>query len=86
MSRRTFERRFKSATGDSPLQYLQRVRVEAAKRILETENRSFDEIAYAVGYEDRSFFRKIFTQIAGITPRVYRQKWSASIDFAVRII
>lgn len=76
MSRRTFERRFKAATGDSPLQYLQRMRVEAAKRILETENLNFDEIAYAVGYEDRSFFSKVFTHISGLTPKAYRQKWS----------
>lgn len=83
MSRRTFERRFKCATGDSPLHYLQRVRVEAAKRILETDNRSFDEVTYAVGYEDYSFFRKIFTEIAGIHPKDYRKKWCAPSDFAV---
>ncbi len=83
MSRRTFERRFKAATGDSPLQYLQRVRVEAAKQILETENRNFDEIAYAVGYEDRSFFSKVFTQISGLTPKAYRQKWSFPKELAM---
>jgi transcriptional regulator GlxA family with amidase domain len=76
MSRRTFERRFKAATGDSPLQYLQRIRVEAAKRMLETESLNFDEIAYAVGYEDRGFFSKVFIQISGLTPKAYRQKWS----------
>ncbi len=81
MSRRTFERRFKTVTGDSPLQYLQRVRVEAAKRIMETENRSFAEIVYAVGYEDVSFFRKIFTQITGLTPGTYRRKWGGPMDY-----
>ena len=83
MSRRTFERRFKTATGDSPLQYLQRMRVEAAKRMLETENSNFDEIAYAVGYEDRSFFSKVFTQYAGLTPKTYRQKWSLPLEVAL---
>ncbi len=83
MSRRTFERRFKSATGDTPRHYIQRLRVEAAKRMLETGNPSFDEVAYSVGYEDRSFFRKIFTQIAGINPRTYRDKWRTPIDFAL---
>ncbi len=83
MSRRTFERRFKSTTGDSPLQYLQRVRVEAAKRILENENKSFDEVTYAVGYEDPGFFRKIFTQISGISPKEYRIKWGTPFDFSI---
>ena len=83
MSRRTFERRFKAATGDSPLQYLQRMRVEAAKRILETENLNFDEVSYAVGYEDRSFFSKVFTQYSGLTPKRYRQKWSFPKDITV---
>jgi transcriptional regulator GlxA family with amidase domain len=81
MSRRSFERRFKAATGDSPLQYLQRMRVEAAKRMLETENLNFYEIAYAVGYEDRGFFSKVFTQVSGLTPKAYRQKWSLPTFF-----
>jgi len=83
MSRRTFERRFRSTTGDSPLKYLQRVRVEAAKRILENENKSFDEVTYAVGYEDPGFFRKIFTQISGISPKDYRIKWGNPVDFSI---
>ncbi|MBU1340275.1 MAG: GlxA family transcriptional regulator [Proteobacteria bacterium] len=83
MSRRTFERRFKATTGDSPLQYLQRVRVEAAKRILENENKSFDEVTYAVGYEDPGFFRKIFTQISGISPKEYRIKWGTPVNFSM---
>jgi transcriptional regulator GlxA family with amidase domain len=81
MSRRTFERRFRTVTGDSPLHYLHRVRVEAAKRILETENRSFEEIVHAVGYEDASFFRKIFTQMTGLSPITYRRKWNIPMEF-----
>lgn len=80
MSRRTFERRFKAATGDSPLQYLQRIRVEAAKQMLESGDLSFDEIVYAVGYEDGSFFRKVFRQTTGLSPKRYRQKWGAPMD------
>jgi transcriptional regulator GlxA family with amidase domain len=75
MSRRSFERRFKAATGDAPLTYLQRLRVEAAKRMLETAPRSFNEIAYELGYEDSSFFRKVFKKHTGLLPREYRQKF-----------
>jgi transcriptional regulator GlxA family with amidase domain len=75
MSRRTFERRFKAATGDTPLVYLQRVRVEEAKRMFETENLSFDEIAYNVGYEDASAFRKIFLKQTGLRPTEYKRRF-----------
>ena len=75
MSRRTFERRFKAATGDTPLIYLQRVRVEAAKKILETEEFSFDEIVYRVGYEDAGAFRKVFLKQTGLLPREYKRKF-----------
>ncbi|MEN8136310.1 MAG: helix-turn-helix domain-containing protein [Thermodesulfobacteriota bacterium] len=81
MSRRTFERRFKNATGDTPLMYLQRTRVEEAKKILETKDKSFDEICYHVGYEDSSFFRKIFTKHAGLRPGEYRKRFQRSWDF-----
>ena len=63
------------ATGDTPLIYQQRVRVEAAKRMLENEERSFDQIAYAVGYEDSSSFRKIFLRQTGLRPNEYRKKF-----------
>ncbi|HEJ84143.1 MAG TPA: GlxA family transcriptional regulator [Desulfobacteraceae bacterium] len=75
MSRRTFERRFKAATGDTPLLYLQRIRVEMAKRMLETEDTSFDEIVYRVGYEDTSAFRKIFLKQTGVRPTEYKQRF-----------
>lgn len=83
IGRRTFERRFKTATGDTPLVYLQRVRVEQAKKILETENKTFDEICYAVGYENSSFFRKIFMKHTGLRPTEYRKKfcrWVKLVD------
>ncbi len=81
MSRRNFERRFKNATGDTPLLYLQRVRVEEAKKILETETKSFDEVCYQVGYEDSSFFRKIFIKHTGLRPAEYRTKFQRTWDF-----
>jgi len=75
MSRRTLERRFKTATGDTPLTYQQRIRVETAKRILEKEDQSIDEITYRVGYENSSSFRKVFLKQAGLLPTVYRKKF-----------
>ena len=75
MSRRTFERRFKTATGDTPLAYLQRTRVEAAKQLLESGRRTCDEIAYQVGYEDSGFFRKLFIKHTGLRPSDYRLKF-----------
>jgi transcriptional regulator GlxA family with amidase domain len=75
MSRRTFERRFKSATGQTPLLYLQRTRVEAAKQFLETTTHSFEEITYQVGYGDSSSFRKIFVKETGASPGAYRRRF-----------
>jgi transcriptional regulator GlxA family with amidase domain len=75
MSRRTLERRFKTATGDTPLTYQQRVRVEKAKRMLEDGQRSFEEITYQVGYEDSGSFRKVFIRKAGLRPTEYRDKF-----------
>ena len=75
MSRRTLERRFKNATGDTPLTYQQRIRVEASKRMLESQDMSFDEITFQVGYEDSSSFRKIFLKQTGLRPLEYRKKF-----------
>jgi len=75
MSRRTFERRFKKATQVTPLMYLQCVRVEVAKQLLETGLQSFDEISYQVGYEDSNFFRKMFIKQTGLRPKEYKMKF-----------
>lgn len=75
MSRRTLERRFKAATGETPLTYQQNLRVEAAKRLLENGKRSFDEITYRVGYEDSSTFRKVFLKQTRLRPSDYRKKF-----------
>lgn len=76
LSRRSLERRFKQATGMTPLAYIQQIRVEQAKRMLEEGAHTFNEITYAVGYEDISFFRKVFVRLTGLRPKEYQQKFS----------
>lgn len=71
---RTFKRRFTGATGYPPIAYVQRVRVEEAKRRLERTGEPVEAISYAVGYEDPASFRRLFKRIAGITPGAYRRK------------
>jgi len=75
MSLRNFVRRFKQATGDSPLNYLQKLRVAAAKRLLESDQRTMQEIGDAVGYRDVAFFRKVFQRHTGVSPSAYREKF-----------
>ncbi len=75
MSRRTFERRFKAATGESPGDYIQQLRIEAAKRILEMEFDTFEQITLRVGYEDATTFSKLFSKRVGVTPTSYRNKF-----------
>ena len=76
MSLRNFVRRFKQATGDSPLLYLQKLRV-AAKRLLESNHRTMQEISGAVGYQDVAFFRALFQRHTGFSPSAYRQRFGA---------
>ena len=76
LSRRSLERRFKQATGQTPLAYLQRLRVETAKRLLEEGSHTFNEITYLVGYEDISFFRKVFVRLTGLRPKEYQQRFA----------
>ncbi len=76
MSRRSIERRFKRATGVTPLGYVQQLRVEKAKHLLEEGGQTFSEITYDVGYEDISFFRKIFIRLTGLRPKEYQQRFS----------
>ncbi|MBV8674137.1 MAG: helix-turn-helix domain-containing protein [Acidobacteriaceae bacterium] len=75
MSVRNFVRRFKQATGDSPLIYLQKLRIAAAKRMLENNHRSMQEISEAVGYQDIAFFRALFHRHTGVCPSVYRDRF-----------
>jgi transcriptional regulator GlxA family with amidase domain len=72
ISRRNFDRRFAKATGNSPVEYLQRVRVEAAKRVLEEGDKPIFDVMHAVGYSDKKAFREVFKRITGRSPAEYR--------------
>ena len=76
ISRRSLERRFKNRTGTTPLAYLQQLRVEKAKQMLEQGRSCFAHIAHAVGYEDVSFFRKLFIRLTGLKPKEYQEKFA----------
>lgn len=74
---RTLKRRFKAATGHSLIAHVQNLRVEAAKRLLETSENAVDEISVTVGYEDASFFRRLFRRMTGLTPSDYRRMFQS---------
>ncbi|MEX1349498.1 MAG: GlxA family transcriptional regulator [Desulfobacterales bacterium] len=76
MTRRTLERRFREATGESPRRYIQRIRVEKAKQFLQEGGMTFDEITYRVGYEDSSTFSRVFKKNTGLSPVLYKRKFS----------
>ena len=76
VSRRSFERRFKKATNNTVVEYLQRVKVEAAKRSFETSRRNISEVMFDVGYTDTKAFRTVFKRITGLTPIEYRNKYN----------
>lgn len=77
MSPRTFLRRFKAATGRLPGAYLQAVRIETAKAMLERDRTAVQSVASAVGYDDVSFFRSLFKRATGMTPAEYRSHFAA---------
>lgn len=81
LAERTFKRRFTSATGFTPINYVQRLRIEDAKRRLERTTNSIDEISWRVGYEDAAFFRRLFKRTTGIAPSAYRKRFCIP-DFA----
>lgn len=74
--RRTFERRFKLATNNTPIEYIQRVRIEAAKKYFEASRKNVSEVMMDVGYTDTKTFRDIFKKITGMTPVDYRNKFT----------
>ncbi|WP_018611805.1 GlxA family transcriptional regulator [Segetibacter koreensis] len=76
VGRRNFERRFKKATSNTPAEYLQRVKIEAAKKSLETSRKNVNEVMYEVGYADTKAFRTIFRKITGLSPIEYRNKYN----------
>jgi transcriptional regulator GlxA family with amidase domain len=76
MGRRSFERRFKKATNNTVVEYIQRVKIEAAKRSFESSRKNINEVMFNVGYTDTKAFRTIFKKITGLTPIEYRNKYN----------
>lgn len=76
IGRRSFERRFKKATNNTVSEYIQRVKMEAAKRCFETTRKNINEVMFDVGYTDTKAFRTIFKKITGLTPIEYRNKYN----------
>lgn len=76
VGRRNFDRRFIRATGNSPLEYAQRVRVEVAKKAFEMNRKTINEVMYDVGYSDVKAFREVFRKITGISPQEYKRKYN----------
>ncbi len=73
---RTFARRFKAATGYLPMDYVHALRIEEAKQLIETGLTGIDDVGFQVGYEDPTFFRRLFKRRAGLTPAAYRRKFA----------
>ncbi|MEO6758855.1 MAG: helix-turn-helix domain-containing protein [Saprospiraceae bacterium] len=76
IGRRSFERRFKKATNNTVVEYIQRVKIEAAKRSLETSRKNINEVMFDVGYTDTKAFRDVFKKITGLTPLEYRNRYN----------
>lgn len=76
VGRRNFDRRFIKATGNTPVEYAQRVRVEAAKKSFETSRKTINEVMYEVGYSDMKAFREVFRRITGMSPLDYRNRYN----------
>ncbi len=76
IGRRTFERRFKKATTNTVVEYIQRVKIEAAKKQLESGRKNVNEVMYDVGYTDVKAFRDVFKKVAGMSPVDYRNKYN----------
>lgn len=76
VGRRSFERRFKQATNNSVLEYIHRVKIEAAKRSFENSRKNINEVMFDVGYTDTKAFRSVFKKVTGLTPIEYRNKYN----------
>lgn len=77
LAERTFKRRFKQATGMSPLEYVHTLRLEEAKQLLESSDQPVEEVAYEVGYADTGFFNRLFKRKVNLTPAQYRKRFGA---------
>jgi len=80
VGRRNFDRRFIKATGNTPLEYSQRVKVESAKKSFESTRKTINEVMYDVGYSDVKAFREVFRKITGISPLEYRNKYNKEAE------
>jgi transcriptional regulator GlxA family with amidase domain len=78
LTTRTFARRFRAATGQRPIDYVHALRMEAARQLLESGS-TIDDVGYEVGYEDPTFFRRLFKRTTGLTPAAYRRKYAAIV-------
>lgn len=76
LSRRNLERRFKKATANTVIEYIQRVKIETAKKYFEASRKNINEVMYDVGYSDIKAFRTIFRRITGLSPIEYRNKYN----------
>jgi transcriptional regulator GlxA family with amidase domain len=76
IGRRNFDRRFIKATGNTPVEYLQRVKIESAKKTLETSRKTINEVMYGVGYSDVKAFREVFRKITGMSPVEYKGRYN----------
>ena len=74
---RTFKRRFRKAAGMTPLEYVHAIRLEQAKQLLETTDETLEKLAERVGYEDATFFSRLFRRKVGLTPAQYRRRFGA---------
>lgn len=83
LEERTFLRRFKAATGMKPIEYVQHLRVGKARELLEFTRRAVDQIAWSVGYEDATAFRRVFQRVVGLSPGEYRQRFSSGAELPI---
>jgi transcriptional regulator GlxA family with amidase domain len=79
VSRRNFDRRFIKATGNTPVEYMQRVKMESAKKAFESSHKTINEVMYEVGYSDVKAFREVFKRITGMSPIDYRNKYNKDV-------
>ena len=79
---RTFGRRFLAATGRRPMEYVHDIRIDEARSILESSSIAVDEVGFSVGYQDPTFFRRLFKRKTGLTPAAYRRKFAAIAPYA----
>jgi transcriptional regulator GlxA family with amidase domain len=85
MSPRNFARRFKLATGETPTDYLHRLRINAARHLLENEQQTIQQVSRAVGYDDLAFFRRLFKRYVGSSPKHYREGFTVDASENVAI-